>query len=67
MCSIGVKTDSVVRAGKSVSCQSQLQDRSVNTSERFVSEQELLSALDEASKEVLNLKQQNLDLKRIGC
>ena len=28
-----------------------------------MSEQELISALDEANKEVLNLKQQNLELK----
>ena len=42
-------------------CQSQLDDRSVNTSESFVSEQELRSVLDEANKEVLNLQQHNLE------
>lgn len=63
VCSIGVQTDTVSRADKSVSCQSQLEDRSVNTSESFGSEQELISALDEAKKEVLHLKQQNLELK----
>ena len=63
VCNIGVETDTVSRADKSVSCRPQLEDRSVNTSESFRSEQELISALDEANNEVLNLKQQNLELK----
>ena len=57
MCSIGVETDTVSRYDKSVLCQSQLEDRFVNTNESFVSEQELRSALDEANKEVQKLKQ----------
>ena len=35
----------------------------MNTSQSFVLEQELRSALDEANKEILNLKQQNCELK----
>ena len=48
--SIVVETDTVSRADKSVLCQLQLEDRSVNTSESFVSEQELRNALDKLTR-----------------
>ena len=48
-----------------VLCQSQLEDRSVNTSDRFGSEQELMSALDEPNKEVFNIKQQNVSMPHV--
>ena len=38
MCSIGVEAYTISRADESVSCQSQVEDRSVNFSERFGSE-----------------------------
>ena len=38
MCSRGVEAYTISRADESVSCQSQVEDRSVNSSERFGSE-----------------------------
>ena len=38
MCSRGVKAYTISRADESDSCQSQVEDRSVNSSERFGSE-----------------------------
>ena len=52
MCSIGVEAYTISRPDESVLCQSQFEDRPVNSSERFGSEYD-----DETNKEVLNLKQ----------
>ena len=57
MCSIGVEAYTISRADESVLCQSQFEDIPVNSSERFGSEYD-----DETNKEVLNLKQENLEL-----